>query len=36
MTSEGATQHYAVSEEEDYLNSGEMPSEQAKRLRGRV
>jgi hypothetical protein len=36
MAAEGAAQPFSMSEEEDYLNSGEMPTEQAKRLRGRV
>ena len=36
MAFEGSSKHYSVSEEEDVLNSGEMPSEQAKRLRGRI
>lgn len=33
---EGVTQHFAVSEDEDCNNSGELPSEKAKRLRGRI
>ena len=33
---EGITQHYPVSEEEDNNSSGELPSEKAKRLRGRI
>lgn len=33
---EGSSKHYPVSEEEDNISSGEMPSEQAKRLRGRI
>jgi len=33
---EGSSKHYPVSEEEDTINSGEMPTEQAKRLRGRI
>jgi len=33
---EGVTQHFPVSEEDDCNNSGELPSEKAKRLRGRI
>ena len=33
---EGVSQHFPVSEEDDCNNSGELPSEKAKRLRGRI
>lgn len=33
---EGVSQHYPASEEDDSNNSGELPSEKAKRLRGRI
>lgn len=36
MAFEGVSQHYPVSEEEDANSSGELPSEKAKRLRGRI
>ena len=36
MAFEGVSQHYPVAEEDDYNNSGELPSEKAKRLRGRI
>lgn len=36
MAYEGVTQHYPASEEEDDNQSGELPSEQSKRLRGRI
>lgn len=33
---EGITVHYPISEEDDDNSSGELPSEKAKRLRGRI